>query len=383
MDVHFSWLFFPFHRWYMYFFEKILGKLIDDPTFAIPFWNWDSPAGMPIPPMFADPYSPLYDKLRNDNHRPPLPADLNYSKTNPSLTGEALIESNMSVMYTQMVSNSSTPELFFGGPYSAGQDQVHQQGSIENQPHTQVHIWTGDPDQPNGEDMGRFYSAGRDPIFYAHHANVDRMWNIWKDLDPEHHKDLDNTDWLDAAFLFYDETETLVRVKIRDCLDTAKLGYTYQNIPLPWLKFHPKRKPIPKGRGGDKEFPKASEVFPKVLDVMIKVTVPRPKKSRSKEEKEAQQEILVIEGIEYDGDEYVKFDVYVNGDDEVGSGPVYADFAGVFSNVPSTKKTKVKATQSFGLSKLLEDLKAEDDENVVVALVPRTGQGKVTGGSAV
>ncbi|KAL7242516.1 hypothetical protein ACSBR1_014984 [Camellia fascicularis] len=39
LQVHNSWLFFPFHRFYLYFFEKILGTLLDDPAFAIPFWN--------------------------------------------------------------------------------------------------------------------------------------------------------------------------------------------------------------------------------------------------------------------------------------------------------------------------------------------------------
>ncbi|KAL3508862.1 hypothetical protein ACH5RR_028263 [Cinchona calisaya] len=35
LDVHFSWLFFPFHRWYLYFFERICQKYADDDTFAI------------------------------------------------------------------------------------------------------------------------------------------------------------------------------------------------------------------------------------------------------------------------------------------------------------------------------------------------------------
>ncbi|KAG8386534.1 hypothetical protein BUALT_Bualt03G0158400 [Buddleja alternifolia] len=43
LQVHNSWFFFPFHRWYLYFYERILGKLIGDPTFALPFWNWDNP----------------------------------------------------------------------------------------------------------------------------------------------------------------------------------------------------------------------------------------------------------------------------------------------------------------------------------------------------
>ncbi|KAG5010568.1 hypothetical protein JHK87_019083 [Glycine soja] len=72
--------------------------------------------------------------------------------------------------------------LFLGKPFHPGEEPNNSAGSVESVPHTPVHIWTGDRNQPNGEDMGRFYSAGRDPIFYSHHANVDRMLNISKTI---------------------------------------------------------------------------------------------------------------------------------------------------------------------------------------------------------
>lgn len=80
-QVHNSWLFFPFHRWYLYFYERILASLIKDrdPNFALPFWNWDAPEGMAIPDMYSDPQSLLYDPLRNANHRAPKPVDLNFN----------------------------------------------------------------------------------------------------------------------------------------------------------------------------------------------------------------------------------------------------------------------------------------------------------------
>ncbi|KAF6163120.1 hypothetical protein GIB67_024984 [Kingdonia uniflora] len=72
IQVHNSWLFFPFHRYYLYFHEKILGSLIGDPTFALPFWNWDSPAGMRMPKYYTNSKSALYNKLRDAKHQPPL-----------------------------------------------------------------------------------------------------------------------------------------------------------------------------------------------------------------------------------------------------------------------------------------------------------------------
>lgn len=380
VDVHFSWLFFPFHRLYLYFYEKILGKLIDDPTFALPYWNWDSPPGMPIPAMFANPYSPLYDKLRDAKHQPPLKIDLNYSKKNPSSTDEKrLIASNLSLMYKQMVSGSKTPRLFFGNAYGAGDAQAPGMGAVENHPHTPIHIWTGDPTQPNGEDMGRFYSAGRDPIFYVHHANVDRMWNIWKTLPGRNRKDIKDPDYLNAAFLFYDENKQLVRVKVKDSLDSRKLGYVYQDVDIPWLGYRPKPKqPRGKNKSGIANAAELPVEYPKLLDNVVKVVVPRPKKSRSKAEKEDEEEILVVDGIEFDGNVYVKFDVFINDEDEAESGPENAEFAGSFSNVPLIVKKKVKTCLKLGISELLEDLGADDDDEVLVAIVPKSGKGEVS-----
>lgn len=120
LQVHNSWLFFPFHRYYLYFYEKILGKLIGDPTFALPFWNWDAPAGMQMPAMYTNPKSSLYDKYRNANHQPPTLVDLDYNGQDPTTSKSEQLSSNLTIMYRQMVSNSKTAKLFLGNAYRAG-----------------------------------------------------------------------------------------------------------------------------------------------------------------------------------------------------------------------------------------------------------------------
>ncbi|KAK3027284.1 hypothetical protein RJ639_041105 [Escallonia herrerae] len=167
LQVHNSWLFFPFHRWYLYFFEKIVGKLIGDPTFGIPFWNYDSPGGMKIPAMFADSASPLYGSLRNAGHQPPTTIDLGYNGTDSQATDLERVTNNLALMYKATVSGGNGAEMFLGGALRAGDDPSSNAGSFENVPHAPVHRWTGDPTQTNGEDMGIFYSAARDPISTA------------------------------------------------------------------------------------------------------------------------------------------------------------------------------------------------------------------------
>ncbi|CAK9146419.1 unnamed protein product [Ilex paraguariensis] len=382
LQVHNSWLFFPFHRWYLYFYEKILGKLIGDPTFALPFWNWDNPAGMTMPAMLVDPNSSLYDQYRNAGHLPPNIIDLGYNgKDKSDTTDLQKVINNLTIMYRQMITNSTTPLLFLGSPYSAGDKPGPGAGSIETTPHIPVHMWVGDPNRRNREDMGNFYSAGRDTMFYCHHANVDRMWTLWRTLGGKHRTDFADPDWLNSSFLFYDEEAQPVRVKVKDCCENTKLGYVYQPMPIPWLK----NKPVPrvkKSKVAKTVEPATLSAFPVTLDKTIKFLVKRSKKSRSSEEKEEQEEILAIEGIELDSDKYVKFDVFVNDEDETGIGLDKTEYAGSFANLPHKHEggsnMKINTCLRLGLSELLEDLEAEDDDAVLVTLVPKFGGDDVT-----
>ncbi|XP_017644082.1 polyphenol oxidase, chloroplastic-like [Gossypium arboreum] len=391
LQIHFSWLFFPFHRFYLYFYERILGKLIGDPNFAMPFWNWDSPPGMVIPDIYVDPTSPLYDEKRNVDHQPPKLLDLDYAGTEELLSKRDQIKSNLSVMYRQMVTYK-TPSLFHGAAYRAGDNPSPGMGSVENNPHTAVHRWVGDKREPFSEDMGNFYSAGRDPLFYAHHCNVDRLWNIWKSLPGKKRTDFTDTDWLDSSFLFYDENANLVRVKVRDCLNSRTLGYDYQKVNIPWLK----NKPTPRrpGRGSGSGSAMAAETntktvirnaFPIVLDKLVRIEVPRTKKSRTKVEKENEEEVLVLQNIRVDRDVAVKFDVYINDeDDETPTEPEDSEFAGSFTNIPHSHHNpgaKLDTNLTLPLSDLLEDLDIEGDDNIVVTLVPKEGKGLVSIGN--
>jgi polyphenol oxidase len=116
-DVHFSSIFAPWHRMYIYFFERILGELIDDPTFGLPYWNWDSPEGMMLPPIFANESSPLYNVNRKpENIRAFMDLNLGPAKQpnlpEPECTGDVLcrLENNLYSMYRQ-VSNATTRAL--------------------------------------------------------------------------------------------------------------------------------------------------------------------------------------------------------------------------------------------------------------------------------
>ncbi|KAL9661218.1 hypothetical protein QQ045_026040 [Rhodiola kirilowii] len=407
-QVHNSWLFYPFHRWYLYFFERIAGKLLNDPNFAMPYWNWDSPAGSNMPPMYTNESSSLYNAVRNPAHYAPRVVDLAFDGTESTATDEQQHSYNMSLMYKQMITNAKTKDLFFGSPYRAGAKDSPGAGSVELQPHGPIHAWCCDPKAPNHEDMGNFYSAGRDSIFYAHHSNIDRMWVLWKQMGGKKRVDISDPDYLNTTFHFYDENAQLVRVKVGDCLDNKKLKFAYEKVPVPWMKAKPKpsknkqnnkKKKNTNGVANAAEIPKRKNFtdvseLPKSLKKTIRCQVRRPKMSRSEREKEDEEEILVID-LEVDQSQYVKFDVFINDEDDPVSTPDNTELAGSFVNVArklelhkhgghrghneGSGEGKIIAKTCFklGLTDLLDDLDADDDETVVVTLVPRAGSDTV------
>ena len=312
--------------------------------------------------------------------------DLGYCKTDDDVDDHTRIADNLTIMYRQMVSGAKIPGLFFGHEYRAGDGDTTtptHAGTIENCPHNNIHDWCGDPNKTHNEDMGSLYSAGRDPLFYAHHCNVDRMWNIWKTLGGKR-KDPTDTDWLDAEFLFYDENAELVSCKVRDSINPANdLRYTYEPVDVPWRFAKPtasKPKTKTKAKVAATEL---TTKFPATFDSKTTVEVARPKpKKRTKEEKSNEEEVLVIKDIEFESNEVVKFDVFINDDADSLSRKNNSEFAGCFVHVPHGQMTgtKKKTNLKLGITDLLEDLGAEDDSSVLVTLVPRVSKSTVTVG---
>jgi hypothetical protein len=37
-----------------------------------------------------------------------------------------------------------------------------------------------------GGFMGAFNSAGLDPLFWLHHCNIDRLWEVWRKMSATH-----------------------------------------------------------------------------------------------------------------------------------------------------------------------------------------------------
>ncbi|KAL0407149.1 UNVERIFIED_CONTAM: Polyphenol oxidase II, chloroplastic [Sesamum latifolium] len=353
IQVHNCWLFFPFHRWYLFFFERILGSLINDPTFRMPYWNWDSPDGMYTPSMYLNQrqYPALFNERRNQRNMN-RPADLGYFGTDNNLTPTQTANRNCAIMYNEMIRNARVLEHFMGEPFRRG--------------------------SPINPGAGTHEAAGRDPLFYAHHTNVDRMWTILRNRRGNLPKDFSDPDYLNAQFLFYDENRQLVRVRVGDSLENRILGYDFQTrgVNVPWTSCIPRARVSGTRSARKVEAPKLEAVeFPFKLDKVVKILVSRPKKSRSKEEKEKEEEVLLISGIEVDTLKFVKFDVFVDEEEDDYVDLAKAEYTGTFAQVPHKHETplQIKTSRYLELTQQLEDLGVDDDDEILVTLVPRAG----------
>lgn len=136
---HGTEFFWSWHRMYLYWFERIIRKMCCEPCWALPYWNWAPGTELQLPAPFRDPASELYTPNRD-----------------PAM-------------------NSGAGSLNAGAvdiTFSFSQVNFFNANSIIQGPHGSVHVETGGW-------MRRVETAAQDPIFYLHHSNVDRLWDLW------------------------------------------------------------------------------------------------------------------------------------------------------------------------------------------------------------
>lgn len=221
-EVHGSWTFLPWHRMFLYVHERILGELVGDNTLTLPFWDWDTQGRHRLPPIYADAMAdgavnPLFDANRGAG---PM------NTISPFVVGTTAIK--------QMLAPLSYDDPGGFGGTSNGPNG--SSGTLEDNPHGPVHIWTGDPSGNFANpDMGVLATAARDPIFFAHHANIDRMWDVWLNQGQGRTNPTD-PNWGITTFNFYNQNAapTWMSMAFSDTVDhETSLRYKYDGTPTP------------------------------------------------------------------------------------------------------------------------------------------------------
>jgi tyrosinase len=198
---HGSWLFFPWHRAYLYYFEQICRVGSGDPNFALPYWNWS--ITQQIPPAFTS-------GSLNDSTRVANPAFFPHFAVDPGIVNGILAQLNFLVFAgAQTVLNDPNQH----GPGA---------GQVEGTPHNNIHGWVGG-------DMGAFMSP-LDPIFWAHHNMVDQLWVQWNIL--LNNPNTNSSDWWDTKFTdFVDGNGNPATITVLDTVIMPFYSYKFDTQP--------------------------------------------------------------------------------------------------------------------------------------------------------
>ena len=164
--------FLPWHRAYLIVFERELRGV--NPTLSIPYWDWNADGGRLE--GFPDPADPLFPEesrwRRNPGARPGEPRR---GRRVPWFTNEDNIQWAIQMLDTYY-------------------DFTRW---LEGRPHNRGHGWIGG-------DMALVMTAPRDPAFWFHHAQVDRLWAQWQEEHRNQRANLFGEDallhpWYDAG----------------------------------------------------------------------------------------------------------------------------------------------------------------------------------------
>ena len=176
--------FLPWHRSYLVEFEKALKTV--DASISVPYWNWLNTRSLPdwltavMPKDMSTPDGEQYNVTREIGVKGPLP--------NPNDIKAGILSSQTYTDFT----------LFLEGwkPYGA---------------HNQIHNYVGGT-------MGTMYSPA-DPVFWMHHAQIDRLWHIWQLTHAEEHPSLLGKSAVMDPWQF----------RYKDLVEISGLGYNYDS----------------------------------------------------------------------------------------------------------------------------------------------------------
>ncbi len=195
-NIHANWQFLPWYRALLYFHERILRTQVKNDDLRLVYWDWENYWSRAVPKIYADPDQPLFWPSR-------------------TVTGPAW-PLTLEVVDVQPLLAIPSFDVLGGTVKDASPVPATLSGAFAN-----VHN-AFDPG-----DMADLPSSSRDPLFFAHHCNIDRLWTSWV---ANGHA---NPDFGDAKVYFYDENKQWSYVLQNDLRNEARLGYRYASLIQP------------------------------------------------------------------------------------------------------------------------------------------------------
>ncbi len=202
-------LFLPWHRAFLYWFEKYLQDAGHNTSISVPWWDWTSEAsrieGIP---------KALSDSTFNGNNNPlfsyhvKLPKSVDLTSFNEqtgcrkAMEFDTHREPDSPGLLPTKEEVESLLSLRDYGDFSDGVEDIHNR----------IHGWIGG----RCGDMSYVPFSAFDPIFWIHHCTIDRLFWLWQ-LRPGNNLPL----------ILYDEVLDPFSLTVRQVINPYELGYDY------------------------------------------------------------------------------------------------------------------------------------------------------------
>ncbi|MBL8507292.1 MAG: tyrosinase family protein [Chitinimonas sp.] len=219
---HGSWFFLPWHRMYLAYFEQIVARTIvglgGPADWSLPYWDYSDttlPNARTLPAAFTI-GTPASNPLNVAGRQLGRPGNTEIPRRDVSLVALSL---------TDYIADEHGGSPGFGGPRTGFSHGGGQHGGLEQLPHDMVHVVIGGI-------MGDPRTAALDPIFWLHHANIDRLWQVWLNLGGR--RNPVDTPWLNMDFDFHSFDGAPAVLRVQQVLDTRQVlsGYVYEDVPM-------------------------------------------------------------------------------------------------------------------------------------------------------
>ncbi len=266
---HGNWWFPVWHRGYLGWFERTCRDLSGDPDFALPFWDWTAQPRVPrqlfqgvLNPansayvssynaffaQLSDPMSALWKsfsaaqlkeqslrgftsmddvwkQVQSDPMFCPPPPVRALTSSQPGFDAPTKKAVSLDIIHKALAPKDY---ISFGSDKAPFHSQGVGSGILEGQPHNNVHNCIGGLMQ----DM----LSPIDPIFFMHHANIDRLWDVWTRKQqklnlPTLPTGADLQAWQSEPFLFFhdDKGNPVSQTTAGDYATIGQFDYSYES----------------------------------------------------------------------------------------------------------------------------------------------------------
>lgn len=173
--------FLPWHREYLRRYEEALAAI--DASVTLPYWNWGLGEDGETDILFQDAHMGPRGGIVNTGYFAPVNTTENDSlpwaiHTDLQPIGPALSRTGTNPA-ALLPSEEAVFEALEKTPFSELRPALESGAGLTNDPrnmHNGVHGWIG------GDMMAM--TSPNDPIFFMHHAQIDRLWAIWQQTHP-------------------------------------------------------------------------------------------------------------------------------------------------------------------------------------------------------